>query len=175
MPPLQSPSQFGARARVAAFMLVTVVAVLLVAASESSFFLAAGSDSGVEIFTPPLVWKIWALTIATSALGWALFGRGERARGRWAAYAVSLAILALATHAVIVDYKQATLREHWLFTTVDRLSFDAADGLAQDWQATRSMIGTQFRRRRDGVSVFVPSGIAPWRTGFESSAHLGSR
>jgi len=166
---------FGDYARVAVLILLTAIAMLLVAASESAFFLAAGSDAGVEIFTPPLVSKIFALVIATGALGWALFGRGARASGRWAAYAVSLAILALATHAVIVDYKQAVLREHWLFMTIDRLSFDAANGLSYDWQSTPSLTGTQLRRRRDGARVFVPSGIAPWRTGFESSAHGNSR
>ena len=166
--------------KVAALILLTAVAALLVAASESSFFLAAGSDSGVEIFTPSLVSKIFALIIVTAALSWALFGRTSDARPRdarrrWAAYAVSLAILALATHAVIVDYKIAKVREHWLFANFDRLSFDVADGLSHDWQATRSIAGTRLTNRHDGTRVFVFSGIAPWRSGFEPNAQPAAK
>ena len=54
--------------------ITTAVACLLLAASTSSFYLAAGSDSGVEIRTLPLLPKVVALVISTGALLWALFG-----------------------------------------------------------------------------------------------------
>lgn len=171
---IMQPSRSGlpTKARFVTLVALTASAALLVAASESSFFLAAGSDAGVEIFTPSLASKIFALSICTVALAWALFGRADGAAGRWALYIGSLAILALATHAVMLDYKRGILREHWAFANVDRLSFDVADGLSQDWQVTPSFTGAHLTRRRDGARVFVLSGIAPWRTGFDSSPRV---
>lgn len=157
-------------AKIATLVIVTTAAALLVAASSSAFFLAGGSDAGVEIFTPSLTSKVLAFALSTAALAWALFGRAEGALIRWAVYAGALAILALATHAVMLDYKRAALREHWFFAKIDRLSFDVADGLEQDWQVTRTAIGIQLTKRRDGTQVFVLGGIAPWRTGFDPGA-----
>jgi hypothetical protein len=170
MPP--SRSAFPAMAKIVTLVALTALAALLVAASESSFFLAAGSDAGVAIFTPSLASKIFAQLICTVTLVWALFGRTGGTSGRWALYVGSLAILALATHAVMLDYKHGTLREHWAFAKIDRLTFDVADGLSQDWQVTPSITGVQLTRRSDGSRVFVLSGIAPWRTGFDTGARL---
>jgi hypothetical protein len=39
----------------------------------------------VEIFTPSLASKIFALLISTAALGWALFGLAKGRARRWAA------------------------------------------------------------------------------------------
>ena len=140
----------------------TAVACMLVAASVSSFYLAAGSDSGVEIRTLPLLPKIAALVISTSALIWALFGDRRHRWQQQVFYALSVLILGAATHAVVLNHKRGLLQEHWFFRVIDRAAFDVADGISHDWQTRPAIGGVSLLHRRNHEVVFVFTGFGPW-------------
>jgi hypothetical protein len=141
----------------------TALSCVLVAVSASSFYLAAGSDSGVEIRTLPLGPKIAALVISTGALLWALFGDRRRRWQRQVFYALSVIILGVATHAVMLNHKRGLLQEHWFSQVIHRASFDVADGIAHDWQARPAIGGVSLQHRRNQETVFVFTGVWPWR------------
>jgi hypothetical protein len=140
----------------------TVAAALLVVASLSSFYLAAGSDSGVEIRTTPLPAKALALVMATAALIWAAFGKRTQRLPAVVLFALSVAVLGVATHAVVLNYKRGLVQEHWFFRMIDRASFDVADGLSHDWQVRPAIGGVSMHHRRTQDAVFIFTGFGPW-------------
>ena len=140
----------------------TVAAAILVV-SVNPFFRASGSDSLVEIRSPVLAVKVLAVVASTAALLWALFGERRGRIGRWGVYLLGLALLGMATHAVIVNYRKGVVQEQWFFAKFDRAPFNAGQGVSHDWHAATTTGGVWLTHKRDGRRVFIFTGFGPFR------------
>jgi hypothetical protein len=155
--------------RIVFLMVIVAAAVGLVFASSSTFVLASGSDAGVAIYAAQPLAKLFSLVLFCATTTWALLSKRASMVPRVLAGAIGLAVLAIATHAVVVSFKHSTLEERWMLVRFDRLTFDAADGLAIDWEMKSAFAGVLFHHRRDSRTVYVFTGLGPWRDNFTAA------
>jgi hypothetical protein len=146
--------------RLARALLVVVSlmpAGLVLALSESSFFLASGSDAATAIYTPSLARKLLALAIYAAGATVGIFATRLATPLRCLLVAVGMVVLALGTHTVVVSFKSGVIQEFWLGALIDRAPFNVAEGVEQDWIAQRRGISwiccTERRRKRSLCSV----------------------
>ena len=156
--------------KIALFAATITAAIGLVFASSSAFVLAAGSDAGVEIYTAQSLPKFFGLVFFSTTTAWAFLSRRIPLLIRVLAGTVAFVVLTIATHAVVINFKRSIVEERWLLVRFDRLAFDAADGLALDWEMTSAFAGVRLNHHRDGRSVYVFTGVRPWRHDFRASA-----
>lgn len=147
--------------------LVGALAITLL--SANTFFLARGSDATVRIHTVPLYAQI--LTFLVVAVAWTASAASKRLRraARWSMRAAGLAVLALGTHVISINFKRGVLEEHWLLWRVDRATFNVADGLVHEWSVEPIRLGYQLSHRTNGTGRFLFSGIAPCTLDLDSS------
>jgi hypothetical protein len=157
--------------RVSAGTLLLGFGVLVVAASESAFYIASGSDLGVTIHAPTLTLKLVALGIFGAAVAVALFAQRMRWWWRPAIATGGLIVLALGTHAVVFNRLDRSIQEFWLLSTVDRAAYNIAEGVRFDWDINEAILGLQLKNKVSHEEVFVFCGVPPWRV--DPSASLG--
>ena len=157
-------------ARIALLIVIMAAAVGLVYASSSAFIIASGSDAGVDLYTAHPLAKLLALGLFCATTVWALLSRRASMMARALAGGVGLVVLAVATHVVVVSFKRSVLEERWLLVRFDRLAFDRAEGLAHEWEMRVALAGVLLRHRRDGRTVYIFTGIGPWRNDFAVAA-----
>jgi cell division protein FtsW (lipid II flippase) len=158
--------------RIAFLIVIIAAAVGLVYVSSSAFVVASGSDAGVDIYTTHPLAKLLALLLFCATTAWALLSRRASTMMRALAGALGLVVLAVATHVVVVSFKRSTLEERWLLVRFDRFTFDPAEGLAHDWEMKPALAGVQLRHRRDGRTVYIFTGLGPWRNDFATAADV---
>jgi len=140
--------------RTIGFTLLAAVATGLVYLSGQPFFVAAGSDATVSILSFGSGIKISALVAFIGSAYSIWFGR-ENAPLRIVVGILSGLFLTLATHAVIINYKRATIQERWLFAQIDRAPFDVADGLLPGWNVERRTCGIVLHDRLSGKAIYL--------------------
>ena len=156
--------------RIALLIVIMAPAAGLVYASSSTFIVASGGDAGVDMYTVHPLAKLVAQVIFSATTACALLSRRASTMMRALAAAVGLVVLAVATHVVVVNFKHSTLEERWLLVRFDRLTFDPAEGLAHEWAIKAALAGVLLRHRRDGRTVYVFTGLGPWRNDFAVAA-----
>ena len=88
---------------------------------------------------------------------------------RWMLRGLGLVAIVLSLHMVVFNNREGTLEEHWLNWRFERVTFDRAEGLGQDWVGRRTAFGIEFVHRRGGVRRFVFAGFSPWHVDLEGA------
>src|SRR5688572_8623959 len=150
------------RATVVALAVCLTVALAITLLSANTFFLARGSDAGVQICALPLSTKL--LTLLVVAAGWAASVVASRLRAwtRWTLRVAGTGALVLSTHIVSLNFERGELEDHWVLVRWDRAGFDVANGLAQDWMVEPVVFGYRLVHRSSHTTRFIFSGIPPW-------------
>lgn len=149
--------------RIAALCGAALLGAVSLGLSESSFYLSAGSDAGVAIYTPPLFSKLLAYALFLGLCGSALFATSWRKSIRVVLVLLGSSALTLGTHALLFNHKRGVIEEFWLVASSDRAVYDVADGVTVDWRVERSATGFRLRGKQSGESVLLFCGIPPWR------------
>ena len=149
-------------ARLAALVLAAAAWLLLIALSSDALFVAGGSDAIVEIYTPRVELKVLASVCSLALLALAMSVRRFSRLWRGAFLCASGAILLIATHVVVVNFRTGYIEERWLSAGVRRAQIDVVDGVAKDWNTQRGWLGLQLTHKTSGQSVFLFCGVWPW-------------
>lgn len=150
-------------ARIGALAAAAALGATSLLLSESSFYLSAGSDASVAIYTPPLASKLLAYAVFVGLCWTGLFATSWRVPIRGLLVSLGAGVLALGTHALVFNHKRGVIEEFWLVASADRAAYDISDGVSVDWQVERSATGFRLRDKRSGRSVTLFCGLPPWR------------
>ena len=155
--------------KAAALFLVVLGALAITLLSSNSFVIARGSDSAVRIYTPSLAMKLASLAAVSVAWAVSLAMTQLHSSLRWLLRGAGIAALALATHVVSFNFKRGVLEEHWLLVRFDRVSFNVAEGLTEDWTVHEQPSGVVLSNRATGERRTIFCGIPPWRVDLRPS------